>query len=92
MKVNVHDPRGGKNAPGTPRATAALAQVPSPRVDAELLAAHLLYDGYAHAYSARGAHGGRLPRPSRRVRRRWSPAAHPANRCSTSPAPPLLPP
>ena len=27
------------------RATAALTQVPSPRVDAELLAAHLLYDG-----------------------------------------------
>ncbi len=45
MKVNVHDPRGEELAQVLMRATAALAQVPSPRVDAELLAAHLLYDG-----------------------------------------------
>ena len=45
MKVNVHDPRGEELAQVLVRATAALAQVPSPRVDAELLAAHLLYDG-----------------------------------------------
>lgn len=45
MKVNVHDPRGEELALVITRATAALAQVPSPRVDAELLAAHLLYDG-----------------------------------------------
>ena len=45
MKVNVHDPRGEELAQALTRATAALAQVPSPRVDAELLAAHLLYDG-----------------------------------------------
>ena len=45
MKVNVHDPRGEEFAQVLTRATAALAQVPSPRVDAELLAAHLLYDG-----------------------------------------------
>ncbi|WP_308561698.1 peptide chain release factor N(5)-glutamine methyltransferase [uncultured Rothia sp.] len=45
MKVNVHDPRGKELAQVLTRATAALAQVPSPRVDAELLAAHLLYDG-----------------------------------------------
>lgn len=45
MKVNVHDPRGEELAQVLTRATAALAQVPSPRVDAELLAAHLLYDG-----------------------------------------------
>ena len=45
MKVNVHDPRGEEIAQVLTRATAALAQVPSPRVDAELLAAHLLYDG-----------------------------------------------
>lgn len=45
MKVNVHDPRGEELAQVLARATAALAQVPSPRVDAELLAAHLLYDG-----------------------------------------------
>lgn len=45
MKVNVHDPRGEELAQVITRATAALAQVPSPRVDAELLAAHLLYDG-----------------------------------------------
>ena len=44
MKVNVHDPRGEELAQVLTRATAALAQVPSPRVDAELLAAHLLYD------------------------------------------------
>ncbi len=31
MKVNAHDPRGGRTAQ-VPRATAALAQVPSPRV------------------------------------------------------------
>ena len=43
MKVNVHDPRGEELAQVLVRATAALAQVPSPRVDAELLAAHLLY-------------------------------------------------
>ncbi len=41
MKVNVHDPRGEELAQVLTRATAALAQVPSPRVDAELLAAHL---------------------------------------------------
>lgn len=45
MKVNVHDPRGEELAQVLTRATAALAQVPSPRVDAELLASHLLYDG-----------------------------------------------
>lgn len=45
MKVNVRDPRGEELAQVLTRATAALAQVPSPRVDAELLAAHLLYDG-----------------------------------------------
>ncbi|WP_314659363.1 peptide chain release factor N(5)-glutamine methyltransferase [uncultured Rothia sp.] len=45
MKVNVHDPRGEELAQVLTRATVALAQVPSPRVDAELLAAHLLYDG-----------------------------------------------
>lgn len=45
MKVNVHDPRGEELAQVLTRATAALAQVPSPRVDAELLAAHLLHDG-----------------------------------------------
>ena len=45
MKVNVHDPRGEELAQVLTRATAVLAQVPSPRVDAELLAAHLLYDG-----------------------------------------------
>ena len=45
MKVNVHDPRGEELAQVLTRAIAALAQVPSPRVDAELLAAHLLYDG-----------------------------------------------
>lgn len=45
MKVNVHDPCGEELAQVLVRATAALAQVPSPRVDAELLAAHLLYDG-----------------------------------------------
>lgn len=45
MKVNVHDPRGEELAQVLARATAALAQVPSPRVDAELLAAHLLYGG-----------------------------------------------
>lgn len=45
MKVNVHDPRGEELAQVLTRATAALTQVPSPRVDAELLAAHLLYDG-----------------------------------------------
>ena len=45
MKVNVHDPRGEELAQVLVRATAALAQVPSPRVDAELLAAHLLYGG-----------------------------------------------
>lgn len=43
MTVNVHDPRGEELAQVLVRATAALAQVPSPRVDAELLAAHLLY-------------------------------------------------
>ena len=45
MKVNVHDPRGEELAQVLARATAALAQVPSPRVDAELLAAHLLHGG-----------------------------------------------
>ena len=45
MTVNVHDPRGEELAQVLVRATAALAQVPSPRVDAELLAAHLLYGG-----------------------------------------------
>lgn len=45
MKVNVHDPRGEELAQVLVRATAALAQVPSPRVDAELLAAHLLHGG-----------------------------------------------
>ncbi len=45
MKVNVRDPRGEELAQVLTRATAVLAQVPSPRVDAELLAAHLLYDG-----------------------------------------------
>ena len=45
MKVNVHDPRGEELAQVLTRATAALAQVLSPRVDAELLAAHLLYAG-----------------------------------------------
>ena len=45
MKVNVHDPRGEELAQVLVCATAALAQVPSPRVDAELLAAHLLYGG-----------------------------------------------
>lgn len=45
MKVNVHDPRGEELAQVLTRATAALAQVPSPRVDAELLAAHLLHGG-----------------------------------------------
>ena len=35
MKVNVHDPRGEELAQVLVRATAALAQVPSPRVDAE---------------------------------------------------------
>ena len=43
MKVNVHDPRGEELAQVLVRATVALAQVPSPRVDAELLAAHLLH-------------------------------------------------
>ena len=45
MKVNVHDSRGDELAQVLVRATAALAQVPSPRVDAELLAAHLLHGG-----------------------------------------------
>ena len=45
MKVNVHDPRGEELAQVLAHATAALAQVPSPRVDAELLAAHLLHGG-----------------------------------------------
>lgn len=45
MKMNVRDPRGEELAQVLTRATAVLAQVPSPRVDAELLAAHLLYDG-----------------------------------------------
>lgn len=45
MKMNVHDPRGEELAQVLARATAALAQVPSPRVDAELLAAHLLHGG-----------------------------------------------
>lgn len=45
MKVNVHDPRGEELAQVLTRATAALVQVPSPRVDAELLAAHLLHGG-----------------------------------------------
>ena len=45
MKVNVHDPRGEELTQVLARATAALAQVPSPRVDAELLAAHLLHGG-----------------------------------------------
>lgn len=45
MKVNVHDPRGEELAQVLTRATAALAQVPSPRVDAELLVAHLLHGG-----------------------------------------------
>ena len=45
MKVNVHDPRGEELTQVLTRATAALAQVPSPRVDAELLAAHLLHGG-----------------------------------------------
>ena len=45
MKVNVHDPRGEELAQVLVRATAALEQVPSPRVDAELLAAHLLHGG-----------------------------------------------
>lgn len=45
MTVNVHDPRGEELAQVLVRATAALAQVPSPRVDAELLAAHLLHGG-----------------------------------------------
>lgn len=45
MTVNVHDPRGEELAQVLTRATAALAQVPSPRVDAELLAAHLLHGG-----------------------------------------------
>lgn len=45
MKVNVHDPRGEELGQVLTRATAALAQVPSPRVDAELLAAHLLHGG-----------------------------------------------
>ncbi len=45
MKVNVHDPRGEELAQVLTRATAALVQVPSPRVDAELLAAHLLHSG-----------------------------------------------
>ena len=45
MKVNVHDPSGEELAQVLVRATAALAQVPSPRVDAELLAAHLLHGG-----------------------------------------------
>ena len=45
MKVNVHDPRGEELAQVLVRATAALAQMPSPRVDAELLAAHLLHGG-----------------------------------------------
>ncbi len=45
MKVNVHDPRGEELAQVLVRAAAALAQVPSPRVDAELLAAHLLHGG-----------------------------------------------
>ena len=45
MKVNVHDPRGEELPQVLTHATAALAQVPSPRVDAELLAAHLLYGG-----------------------------------------------
>lgn len=45
MKVNVHDPRGEELAQVLVRATAALAQVPSPRVDVELLAAHLLHGG-----------------------------------------------
>ena len=45
MKVNVHDPRGEELAQVLVRATVALAQVPSPRVDAELLAAHLLHGG-----------------------------------------------
>lgn len=45
MKVNVHDLRGEELAQVLTRATAALAQVPSPRVDAELLAAHLLHGG-----------------------------------------------
>ena len=45
MKVNVHDPRGEELPQVLTRATAALAQVPSPRVDAELLAAHLLHGG-----------------------------------------------
>lgn len=45
MNVNVHDPRGEELAQALTRATAALAQVPSPRVDAELLAAHLFHGG-----------------------------------------------
>ena len=45
MMVNVHDPRGEELGQVLARATAALAQVPSPRVDAELLAAHLLHGG-----------------------------------------------
>ena len=45
MKVNAHDPRGEELAQVLTRAAAALAQVPSPRVDAELLAAHLLHGG-----------------------------------------------
>lgn len=45
MKVNVHDPCGEELAQVLAHATAALAQVPSPRVDAELLAAHLLHSG-----------------------------------------------
>ncbi|WP_424827796.1 N5-glutamine methyltransferase family protein, partial [Rothia mucilaginosa] len=45
MKVNVHDPRGEELAQVLTRATAALAQGPSPRVAAGLPAAPLLYDG-----------------------------------------------
>ena len=74
MKVNVHDPRGEELAQVLTRATAALAQVPSPRVDAELLAAHLLYDGSRSRLQHAALMGER-------------PAAPTANRCSTSPAP-----
>lgn len=62
MKVNVHDPRGEELAQVLVRATAALAQVPSPRVDVELLAAHLLYGGSRSRLQHAALMGERLTR------------------------------
>ena len=68
MKVNVHDPRGEEIAQVLTRATAVLAQVPSPRVDAELLAAHLLYDGSRSRLQHAALMGSGSPRTGRRIR------------------------